>query len=141
MRWEWKDDIASLIVPLALAIVALCVFAAPAKADGPTQARGVFCDTMHEVETYVTLAGTGTPAREAFESVNAAAGKPHACVFGHVVFETFEEVKDITISEHQLTIVKPAIISAHTPMVFMPIEMTQFMVVERRLMYPPRLGA
>ena len=84
---------------------------------------------MHEVETYVTLAGTGTPAREALESVNAATGKPHTCVFGHVVFETFEEVKDITISEHQFTIVKRAIIAVHTPMGFMPIAMTQFMVV------------
>ena len=74
MKWEWKDDASALIVPLALAIVALCFFAPPAKADGPTQARGVFCDTLHEVETYVTLAGTGTPAREALESVNAAAG-------------------------------------------------------------------
>ena len=93
MKWEWKDDASALIVPLALAIVTLCLFASPAKADGPTQARGVFCDTMHEVETYVTLAGTGTPAREALESVTAAAGKPNACVFGHVVFETLEEVK------------------------------------------------
>ncbi len=74
MKWEWKDDASALIVPLALAIVTLCLFASPAKADGPTQARGVFCDTLHEVETYVTLAGTGTPAREALELVNAAAG-------------------------------------------------------------------
>ena len=63
------------------------------------------------------------------KSVNAATGKPHTCVFGHVVFETFEEVKDITISEHQFTIVKRAIIAVHTPMGFMPIAMTQFMVV------------
>ena len=84
---------------------------------------------MHEVETYVTLAGTGTPAREALEIGERRYGEPHACVFGHVVFETFEEVKDITISEHQFTIVKRAIIAVHTPMGFMPIAMTQFMVV------------
>ena len=73
--------------------------------------------------------------------MNAAAGKPNACVFGHVVFETLEEVKDITVSEHQLTIIKLAIIAVHTPMGFMPIAMTQCMVVEQRLMYSPPLGA
>jgi hypothetical protein len=43
MKWEWKDDIASLIVPLALAIVTLCLFAAPAKVDGPVR-RQAFRD-------------------------------------------------------------------------------------------------
>ena len=39
----------------------------------------------------------------------------------------------------RVIIMQFAIIAAHTPMGFLPIEITEFMVVERQLMYPTRL--
>ena len=44
MKWEWKDDASALIVPLALAIVTLCLFASPAKATDPRK-RAVYSAT------------------------------------------------------------------------------------------------
>jgi hypothetical protein len=140
MKWDWTDDITSFLVPVVLAVLALCLFATPARAE-QNQARGVFCDTSEQVEAFVTLAANDTPAHEALAQVNHAAGKETACVFGLVVFEAMQEVKDLTVRHHELIIMQLAIIAVHTPMGFLPIEMTQFMVVERRLMYPTRLGA
>lgn len=138
--WLWWDDAAFLICLLLILAVICVLFAIPSKAEGPTQAQGVFCDTAEEIEAFVTLAGTGTPPQDALVQVNEASGKEHACVFGRIVFASLEEVKDLDVQEHELAIVKLAIIAVHTPRGYMPVEMTQFMAVSRKQLHPARLG-
>ena len=136
MRWTWIDDLAMWAGIVLIFMVGLFL-TVPAKADY-TQAKGVFCDTVEQIEALVTLVEGNTPHKEALQLVNDAAGKDNACVVGHIVFETMVEVKDIT---SEIVAVRVSIVAILTPRGVMQVELEQFTAIAKSVLHPARIGA
>ena len=96
-------------------------------------AHAVVCDSVDELEAFVTLVTLGTPKREVFPLLS--------CRGAHVAYSAFEEVKAFTVGEHDLTIVKLSVIAMLTPMGVLPVETTVYMAFQTKVLHPSRIGA
>ena len=134
--WTRVDNLAAGFGVVVCVLIGLFL-ATSARADY-TQARGIFCDEVEQIEAFVTLVEGKTPHQEALQLVNDAAGKDNACVVGRVVFDQMSEIKDIT---SEIVAVKVTIVAILTPQGAVPAELVQFTAIAKSVLHPTRTGA
>ena len=117
-----------LLITVILAIVAIVLFAVPARAE-MKQAKGLVCDTQEQIENWLTLFHNGTPGEEALEQVNAGTT---ACGVLHVVAD-IEEVKEGAFNGQPFVIYKLTLMAVMTPMGPIPVDpLVQYMAGPKR---------
>jgi hypothetical protein len=115
----------SLRVPIVFMLACL-----PAKAqenlpqkENIEIGQGVICDTLQEVERYVTLRGNGTETSVALQTVNDEAHVA-ACNLALVMFSAGAHVADLTVQGKLLSIIQINVHAFGKGMVWMKIPAT-----------------
>jgi hypothetical protein len=87
-------------------LLIVCYVPLNARAEAVEVGHGVMCDTVDQVERFVSLRSGGMEPQAALNAINREVGGNAACNFGVVIFSGEESIAELSVNGRLISILR-----------------------------------